>query len=173
MSSTTAIPGTVQLATDTGQNSLAVLGLVLLGLLVLITLCVYLFPAFAARGRFGAPTLTGTLRDAALACVAVALAIQLFGLMCSVRLENEWYTCAQQRYGYSSPADRPNLENMRDSLFPVSSVCRWSDGYTHDFVPAFVNPSITVLLVLAAVTGASAAFARAGARRDRGAVGKR
>lgn len=173
MSPTTAIPGTVQLATDTGQNSLAVFGIVILGLLVLITLCAYLFPSLVARGRLGGATRTGTLRDVALVCVAVAMAIQLFGLLCSVRLENEWYTCAQQRYGYSSPADGPNLENMRDSMFPVSSVCRWSDGYTHDFVPAFVNPSIAVLLVLAAVTGAGAAFARAGARRDFGAVGKR
>ncbi|ALC21367.1 hypothetical protein ACH46N_21165 [Streptomyces pristinaespiralis] len=173
MSSTTATPGTVQLATDTGQNPLAVFSLVILGLLVLITLCAYLFPAFVARGRFSASSRAGTLRDVALACVAVALAIQLFGLMCAIRLENEWYTCAQQRYGYSSPVDRPDLGNMRDSLFPVSSVCRWSDGYTHDFVPAFVNPSIAVLLVLAAVTGAGAAFARAGARRDLGAAGRR
>ncbi|MEV4679459.1 hypothetical protein [Streptomyces kurssanovii] len=172
MSSITAIPGTVQLATDTGQNPLAVFGILILGLLVLITLCGYLFPAFVARGRLSASTPAGRLRDVALVCVAVALAIQLFGLLCSVRLENEWYTCAQQRYGYSSPADGPNLENMRDSLFPVSSVCRWSDGYTYDFVPAFVNPSIAVLLVLAALTGAGAAVVRAGARRDLG-VGRR
>ncbi|UYQ66619.1 DUF6415 family natural product biosynthesis protein [Streptomyces peucetius] len=168
MSSTTAIPDAVHLATDTGQNSVVVFGIVILGLLVLITLCVYLFPAFAARGRFSAPTLAGTLRDVALVCVTVALAIYLFGLMCTVRLENEWYTCGPQRYGYSSPVDRPGLENMEDSLFPVSSVCRWSDGYAYDFVPAFVNPVVFTLLSLAAigVIAAGAALTHTGARRD-------
>lgn len=169
MSSTTATPGTVQLATDTGQNPVALLGIVILGVLVLITLCVRLFSAFAARGRSGAPTLAGTLRDVALMCVTVALAIHLFGVLCSLRLENEWYTCGPQRYGYSSPVDGPELKDMEDSLFPVSSVCRWSDGYTYDFVPAFVNPSIAVLLVLAvlSVLAAGVAPGRARARRKR------
>ncbi|MEU0371357.1 hypothetical protein ABZ070_14050 [Streptomyces sp. NPDC006283] len=163
--------GTVQLATDTGQNAVAAFGIVILGVLVLITLCAYLFPAFAARGRFGAPTLAGTLRDASLVCVSVALAIYLYGLLCYIRLENEWYTCAAQRYGYSSSVDRPNLERMQDSLFPVSSVCRWSDGYTYDFVPAFVNPAITALLFLA-VIAAGAALGHAGARRDLAGQGR-
>ncbi|MGW0774381.1 hypothetical protein ACWD01_12180 [Streptomyces sp. NPDC002835] len=70
--------------------------------------------------------------------------------MCVIRLENAYYTCGPQRYGSSWPVGGPNLENMRDSLFPVSSVCRWSDGYAYDFVPAFVNPAIFTLLSLAA-----------------------
>ncbi|MFJ8072652.1 hypothetical protein ACIQ7Q_01595 [Streptomyces sp. NPDC096176] len=163
----------VQLATDTGQHGMAAFGIVILGVLVLITLSAYLFPAFAARGRFGAPTLAGTLRDVSLVCVSVALAIYLYGLLCYIRLENEWYTCATQRYGYSSPVDGPNLERMQDSLFPVSSVCRWSDGHTYDFVPAFVNPAITVLLFVAVVL-AGVALGHAGAKRDlAGRAGRR
>ncbi|MEW2634639.1 hypothetical protein AB0903_24100 [Streptomyces sp. NPDC048389] len=175
MPPTPAIPETVRLATDTGQNSLVLFGIVILGLLVLNTLCVYLFPAFAARRRFRAPTLAGTLRDVALMCVTVALAVYLFGVVCTIRLENEWYTCGPQRYGYSSSVDRPDLANMEDSLFPVSSVCRWSDGYTHDFVPAFVNPAIFTLLSLAAIAivAATAAVAHAGARRDLARIGER
>jgi hypothetical protein len=48
MFSTAAIRDTVHLATDTGQSSMALFGVVILGVLVLVTLCVYLFPAFAA-----------------------------------------------------------------------------------------------------------------------------
>ncbi|MFF3288139.1 hypothetical protein [Streptomyces sp. NPDC003023] len=170
MSSTVAAhdaPGTVHLATDTGQNFLAVSGTLLLGLLVLSSLCAYLFPAFAARGRFAAPTRAGTLRDVALMCVAAAAAIHLFGVLCYIRLENQWYTCGPQRFGHSSSKDRPDLEYMQESLFPVRSVCRWSDGYTYDFVPAFVNPAIAALLVLAAVA-AGVALGHAGTRRGRG-----
>jgi hypothetical protein len=165
MPSTAAIRDTVHLATDTGQNPVVLFGIVILGVLVLITLCVYLFPAFAARGRFCAPTTAGTLRDVAVMCVTVALGVYLFGVMCVIRLENEWYTCGPQRYGYSSTVDRPNLENMRDSLFPVSSVCRWSDGYAYDFVPAFVNPTVFTLLSLAAIAAIAAGAAVGHGRR--------
>ncbi|MGW7357284.1 hypothetical protein ACWGI0_11805 [Streptomyces sp. NPDC054802] len=58
---------------------------------------------------------------------------------------------------------------MEDSLFPVSSVCRWFDGYTHDFVPAFVNPAIAGLLGLAVVAG-GAALGRTVPLRGRGTV---
>lgn len=156
---------TVRLATDTGQNGMAALGLVVLGLLVLITLCAYLFPTFVARRGFAAPTLPGTLRDLAVVCVTVALALYVYGLMCFIRLENESYTCVTERYGNSSGNAGAHVERMRDSLFPVSSTCHWSDGYTHDFVPAFVNPAISVLLFLA-VIAAGVALGHAGAARD-------
>ena len=162
---TSTAPETVRLATDTGQNGVAVLGIIVLGLLVLITLCAYLFPTFIARRGFAAPTLPGTLRDVAVVCVTVALALHVYGLMCCIRLENESYTCATERYGNSSGIARANLERMQDSLFPASSTCNWSDGYTHDFVPAFVNPAIAVLLFLA-VIAAGVAIGHAGAARD-------
>ncbi|MFF3453051.1 hypothetical protein ACFYXH_01755 [Streptomyces sp. NPDC002730] len=158
-------PETVQLAADTGQNGVAALGMIVLGLLVLIMLCAYLFPTFIARRGFAAPTLAGTLRDIAVVCVTVALALYVYGLMCYIRLENESYTCATERYGYSSGNAGARLERMQDSLFPVGSTCRWSDGYTHDFVPAFVDPAITVLLSLA-VIAAGVALGHAGAARD-------
>ncbi|MFF3685550.1 hypothetical protein [Streptomyces sp. NPDC002187] len=155
-----ADPGAVQLATDTGQNSLAALAIILCGMLMLITLCAYLLPAFVRRGRLRAPTLAATLRDAAIVCATSALAVHVYGLMCYVRLENEFHTCGQLR-----PAAPADFLGMDESLFPVSSVCRWSDGYTHDFVPAFVNPAIAVLLTLA-VIAAGAALGHAGAGRD-------
>lgn len=162
---TSTAPETVLLATDTGQNGVAVLGIIVLGLLVLIMLCAYLFPTFIARRGFAAPTLPGTLRDMAVVCVTVALSLYVYGLMCYIRLENESYTCVTERYGNSSGNAGARLERMQDSLFPVSSACHWSDGYTHDFVPAFVNPAITVLLSLA-VIAAGVALGRAGAVRD-------
>ncbi len=163
--SSSAAPDTVRLATDTGQNSLAALGIVLLGVLVLIALCAYLLPTFVTRRGFAAPTLAGTLRDGALVCVSLALALHVYGVVCSIRLENESYTCAVQRYGTATGNAGAGLERMQDSLFPVSSTCHWSDGYTYDFVPAFVNPAVTVLLVLA-VIASGVALGHLGATRD-------
>jgi hypothetical protein len=170
MPSTAAMPETVHLATDTGQNLLAAFGIVLLGLPVLIALCAYLFRRFAARNRSGAATRAGTLRDVAVLCATAALGTYLYGVLCYFRWENAWYTCLQQRYGYATPEGMAELEDTRDSLLPVGSVCRWSDGYTHDFVPAFVNPATAVLLVLAAVA-AGAALGHAGTARRRAGRG--
>ncbi|MEU0392882.1 hypothetical protein ABZ208_08940 [Streptomyces sp. NPDC006208] len=155
-----ADPGPVQLATDTGQNSLVALAVILCGMLTLIALCAYLLPRIIRRGSFRAPTLAATLRDAAIVCATLALAVHVYGLMCYLRLENEFYTCGPLRR--AAPAD---FLGMDESLVPVSSVCRWSDGYTHDFVPAFVNPAIATLLALA-VIAAGAALGRAGVGRD-------
>lgn len=139
-----------ELATETGQHSLLLVAMALLGLIILMVLCVYLFASVLSRGSLRAPTEAGTWRDASVACVTVALALYVYGVLCVLRLENAYHTCSLERFGRpDGHGPSPTLTVAEDSLVPVGSVCEWSDGYTLDFVPWFVNPAIGVLLVAA------------------------
>lgn len=148
-----SVSESVQLATETGQNFATAGMIVLLGLIVLTVLCVYLFSTAIARGRRRPSTPGGMFRDAAVLCATVALALYVYGVMCYLRLESAYHTCMLERYGSPGTAGTPAFETNEDSLLPVSSTCTWSDGYTLDFVPAFVNPAIALLLAAALASG--------------------
>lgn len=159
-----------ELATDTGQNILVLGGMTLLGLIILMVLCVYLFASVLSRGSLRAPTEAGSWREASVACVTVALALYVYGVLCVLRLENAYHTCTLERFGdpNGSGSLSVTLTDSEDSLVPVGSVCEWTDGYTLDFVPWFVNPAIGVLLAAAVGSAVLAVMHREDATADEG-----
>ncbi|MER7661315.1 hypothetical protein [Streptomyces sp. NPDC096193] len=155
------------LATDTGQNLPATALVVVLGVIALFPLCGHLVTTVIARRGLRAPTGPGTARTVALWCLTLALGLYVYGVLCCVRLENAYHACMLERYGRPGLSGGPALVSNHDSLFPVASTCTWSDGYTLDVVPFFVNP-LTAVLVCGAVVTWAGAKGGPGARGGRG-----
>ncbi|MGE7435105.1 hypothetical protein [Kitasatospora sp. NPDC001175] len=152
------------LAEETGQSP----GLTLLTALFLAAaaaaLLVHLCAAVARRGSLRAATPTSSWREAAVSCLATAAVLYAFGLLKGYRrVEDEARVCGLARYG--DPAESDVLP--KDSLLPLSSSCTWSDGYSIEFVPSFVNPGLALSLAGAAVAVVLAAIRHEQSRRNK------
>lgn len=82
--------------------------------------------------------------------VSIGLPVYFIGLMSG-------FTQAPKICGVESgkgPSNRP--DSITETLFPLSRVCKWTDGTTVDLVPSWVNP---VLFVCAAGVALCAATA--------------
>ncbi|MFI1398920.1 hypothetical protein [Streptomyces sp. NPDC020681] len=155
---TAALSPAVRLATDTGQNPVSML-IVIVAVPALLGLGAYLLPPFVTRRS------AVTWRDVAVLCGTAALAVYAYGVLCCLRLESAYHACMIERYGRPEMPGTPPLTSNHDSLIPVSSTCTWADGRTLDFVPWVVNPAVVVLLLAAVASGAVAVRRRAEAGR--------
>ncbi|NEB04489.1 hypothetical protein [Streptomyces sp. SID13726] len=62
------------------------------------------------------------------------------------------------------PSNRP--QSITESAFPLSHVCRWSDGTTVDLVPAAINPLLYACLAGTALCSVLAVRATVRRRRN-------
>ncbi|MCD7445280.1 hypothetical protein K4B79_44760 [Streptomyces lincolnensis] len=135
----------------------AVLSTILIaGAPALLGLLAYLGACLAPR-RLRAHRPATALRDTGLLCAAAALAVYLWGCLHVVFLERQEIgnRCAQVAGGV-------RVAGFHGDFVPLRLVCRTDDGRDLTVViPAYVNPSTAVLLLLAlACAGAAALLAR-------------
>ncbi len=86
-------------------------------------------------------------RDVSLAAVAVGTALYLWGLL-HVLLTDEQEQA--EECDLRRPGDVPRLVGLRGDFVPLRLVCETPNGHDYNVViPDYINPSLTVLLLLA------------------------
>ncbi|CAM5691966.1 hypothetical protein STENM223S_06158 [Streptomyces tendae] len=119
----------------------------------LIALLAYLCSRFTARARRHR-TAAGVTRDVSLTAVAAGLAVYLWGLLDLLFLgdQEQAQECERQR------PEGAVLVGRRGDFVPLRLVCEVSDGRDYSVVvPGYINPTLTVLLVLALLGAAVSA----------------
>ncbi|MEV5334882.1 hypothetical protein [Streptomyces werraensis] len=135
-----------------GHDTTVLFALLFTGAPALIGLTAYLGSRLTRRSR-RLITPVRACRDASLAAVAVALALYLWGLLHVLVLEDQEqaHECERHR-----PEGGSDLVGRRGDFVPLRLVCEASDGRDYSVVvPGYINPSVTVLLVLALVAAAA------------------
>ncbi|MBT3167224.1 hypothetical protein HTV80_29630 [Streptomyces sp. Vc74B-19] len=131
-----------------GHDGTVLFALLLPGTPALIGLTAYLGSRLAKRARRRI-TPVRALRDASLTAVTVALALYLWGLLHVLLLDGQEQARECERH---RPEGVPELVGRRGDFVPLRLVCEASDGRDYSVViPGYINPSVTVLLVLALV----------------------
>ncbi|MFF8031690.1 hypothetical protein [Streptomyces sp. NPDC016626] len=123
--------------------------LLLTGASALIGLTAYLCSRLTRQAR-RRNTPVRMWRDVSLAAVAAGLALYLWGLLHILFLDDQEQAqeCERQR-----PEETPALVGLRGDFIPLRLVCEASDGHDYSVVvPGHINPSLTVLLLLALVS---------------------
>ncbi|MFG2459120.1 hypothetical protein ACGFWE_18920 [Streptomyces sp. NPDC048523] len=121
------------------------------GSAVLIALVLFVLLAARCARRLSTPQVVGLERrtwawtGAALLGVLLSLVVYAVGALSGFTRSEE--SCAIQ--AGKGPPNRP--QSITDGAFPVSRVCRWSDGTTVDLVPAAINPLLYACLTGVAV----------------------
>ncbi|AWT44590.1 MULTISPECIES: hypothetical protein [Streptomyces] len=131
-----------------GHDTTVLFTLVLAGVPALIGLVAYLGSRLTrqARRRY---TSARTWRDVSLTAVAVGLALYLWGLLHILFLDDQEQAQECERH---RPEETPALVGRRGDFIPLRLVCEASDGHDYSVVvPGYINPSLTVLLLLALV----------------------
>ncbi|MEU2513939.1 hypothetical protein [Streptomyces syringium] len=97
-------------------------------------------------------------RDLSLLSAAAALAVYVWGCLHLLFLEDQELAerCERQR-----PAGTPTLVGRRGDFIPLRLVCEASNGHDYSIViPGYINPTVTVLLLLAFTCALIAAVLR-------------
>ncbi|WP_406059169.1 hypothetical protein OG462_19320 [Streptomyces sp. NBC_01077] len=124
----------------------------LAGAATLMGLTVYLGSRLAPD-TFRRYTPARVWRDVSLAAVAAGAALYLWGLL-HVLLTDEQEQA--ERCELLRPAGVPELVGLRGDFVPLRLVCETPDGHDYNVVvPDYINPLLTVLLLLA-LAGATA-----------------
>ncbi|GAA3268557.1 hypothetical protein KBZ00_27225 [Streptomyces sp. RK31] len=138
-----------------GHDSTVLFALLLTGAPALIGLTAYLCSRLAKEARRRITPIRA-LRDASLTAVTVALALYLWGLLHVLFLDGQEqaHECERHR-----PEGIPELVGRRGDFVPLRLVCEASGGRDYSVViPGYINPSVTVLLVLALVAAVASGF---------------
>ncbi|GAA2538491.1 MULTISPECIES: hypothetical protein [Streptomyces] len=129
-----------------GHDVAGLITVLFAGAPTLIGLTVYLCSRLTRQAR-RRNTPFRTWRDVSLAAVAAGIALYLWGLLHILFLEDQEQAeeCERQR-----PEGTPALVGRRGDFIPLRLVCETSDGRDYSVViPGYINPSLTVLLLLA------------------------
>ncbi|MER5202869.1 hypothetical protein [Streptomyces sp. NPDC002825] len=137
-----------------GHDVGVLLGVVFCGTAALAGLAAYLGSRLAPRAR-RRYTPARAWRDASLAAAGAGLAVYLWGCLHVLFLEDRAQAEACETH---RPPGVPALVGRRGDFLPLRLVCEASDGRDYTVViPAYVNPTVTVLLLLALLGAVTAA----------------
>ncbi|MFF8380801.1 hypothetical protein ACF07V_32220 [Streptomyces sp. NPDC015661] len=140
------------------------LAVVLCGAATLAGLAAYLGSRLTPRAR-RRYTPARVWRDASLAAAGAGVAVYLWGCLHVLFLDDRAQAEACEIH---KPPGVPALVGRRGDFLPLRLVCEASDGRDYTVViPASVNPTVTVLLLLALLGAATAGLLH---RRRRGSV---
>ncbi|KES06373.1 hypothetical protein BU52_15005 [Streptomyces toyocaensis] len=135
-----------------GHDVTALFTVLLTGTAVLVGLTAYLCSRLTRQARRRSTAAT-VWRDVSLAAVAAGLALYLWGLLHLLFLgdQEQAHVCERER-----PPGTPALVGRRGDFLPLRLVCEASDGRDYSVVvPGYINPTLTVLLLLALVAAAA------------------
>ncbi|MEG3628522.1 hypothetical protein [Streptomyces poriticola] len=133
-----------------GHDAAVLFTVLLTGVPTVVGLAVYLGSRLTRQAR-RRTTPFRTWRDVSLAAAGAALALYLWGLLHVLFLDGQEQAeeCERQR-----PEGTPALVGRRGDFIPLRLVCEASDGRDYTVViPGYINPSLTVLLLLALLGG--------------------
>ncbi|MFJ8701369.1 hypothetical protein [Streptomyces ardesiacus] len=120
----------------------------------LVALLAYLCSRFTGRAR-PRRTPARVWRDVSLAAVAAGLAVYLWGLLNLLFLGDQEQAQECERH----KPDGAVLVGRRGDFVPLRLVCEVAEGRDYSVVvPGYVNPTLTVVLVLALLGAAVSAF---------------
>jgi hypothetical protein len=86
----------------------------------------------------------------------------LLGAFFMLRLENDYHTCTDARFGRPDGPALPPFIRLDDRFFPPSALCQWEGGYTLDLVPSYAAPILLSCLAVSMATAVIAVVNRAG-----------
>ncbi|MFC9385128.1 hypothetical protein [Streptomyces venezuelae] len=131
------------------------------GAAVLVGLTVYLASRLAPA-NFRRYTPVRVCRDVSLLAVALGSALYLWGLfhLLLTDEQDQAEECELRR-----PAGVARLVGLRGDFVPLRLVCETPNGHDYDVVvPGYINPSLTVLLLLALAGAVAAGLLHRGQR---------
>lgn len=73
---------------------------------------------------------------------AAALWPTIFVVLGLLAGSDDYETCFVQRHEHDVWDGSDGFVEVRNTVVPLSSVCRWDDGYTLELVPGWLNPVV-------------------------------